>query len=114
MEFLAYLRVHWDRAAAVGCALAGFALLIIGYAGVSDTEYISEQLPYVISDGFGALMLLTLAAALWISADLRDEWRELAEQGEELRAVEERRREDLQRLVEAEVDRQLGTPGAGR
>ena len=112
MEFIQYLRVHWDRAGAVAAGVAGVVLLLIGYAGVSDTEYIAEQIPYVMYDGFGALMLLMLGAVLWISADLRDEWRELAEQGAELRALEDRRGADLARLVEAEVSRHLGS-GAG-
>ena len=81
MNLLKYLRVQWDRAGAVVAAVVGVVMLIVGYLGVSDTEYIAEQIPYVVSTGFGAILAFTLAASLWISADLRDEWRELSDQG---------------------------------
>jgi hypothetical protein len=109
MEFLRYFRVHWDRSSAVLAGVAGAVLLLIGYSGVSETEYIAEQIPYVISDGFGALMLFSVAAVLWISADLRDEWRELAQQGADALAAEEKRVADLNGLVAAEVARQLAS-----
>ncbi|MGQ0625658.1 MAG: hypothetical protein ACT4PP_13555 [Sporichthyaceae bacterium] len=81
-----YLRVQWDRVGAVVAALAGILVLVLGYLGTSDTQYIAEQIPYLLSGGLGGLVLLTIAAVLWLSADLRDEWRELAEQGADLRA----------------------------
>jgi hypothetical protein len=87
-ELLKYLRVQWDRAGAIACAIAGIAMLIVGYVGTSGTEYIAEQIPYLVSGGLTGVILLAAAAVLWISADLRDEWRELAEQGETLRSIE--------------------------
>jgi hypothetical protein len=33
--------------------------------------------PYLISAGLGGLYLLGVSTALWLSADLRDEWRKL-------------------------------------
>ena len=72
-----WLRVQWDRAGAVGAALLGLAALILGWVGVSGTPHIAEQLPYFISGGLLALFFLGLAVTLWLSADLRDEWREL-------------------------------------
>lgn len=114
MELLKYLRVQWDRTGAVVAAVAGIVVLVLGYAGVSGTEYISEQLPYVISAGLGAIVLLTIAAVLWISADLRDEWRELAAQGDDLRREQADRRGDLQSYIQAEVARQVADrSGAG-
>jgi hydrogenase/urease accessory protein HupE len=86
MNLFKYLRVQWDRAGAVVCAVAGIVALLIGYAGTSDTEYIAEQIPYVISGGLAAVVLFVAAGVLWLSADLRDEWRELAAQGDDLRA----------------------------
>lgn len=79
MELMTLLRAQWDRAAAL--ALAGTALLILllGYVGVSGAAFVAAQLPYFISAGFFGLFLLTIAATLWLSADLRDEWRELRE-----------------------------------
>ena len=72
-----WLRVQWDRAGAVAAALIGLAALALGWVGVSGTPHIAEQLPYFISGGLLALFFLGLAVTLWLSADLRDEWREL-------------------------------------
>ncbi len=86
MNLLKYVRVQWDRAGAVIAAVIGLIALIFGYLGTSDTEYIAEQIPYIISGGLVAVVLFTVAGVLWLSADLRDEWRELASQGDDLRA----------------------------
>jgi hypothetical protein len=92
MNLLKYARVQWDRTGAVIAAVAGVIALIFGYLGTSDTEYIAEQIPYVISGGLVAVVLFTVAGVLWLSADLRDEWRELAAQGDDLRAFLENER----------------------
>jgi len=77
MQGFKYLRVQWDRtAAAVSLALAGLCFLF-GWIGVGHTPFTAQQLPYVVSGGFGGLLFLTVAAVLWLSADLRDEWRKL-------------------------------------
>ncbi|MBA3744183.1 hypothetical protein [Sporichthya sp.] len=86
MNLMKYVRVQWDRAGAVIAAVVGVIALIFGYLGTSDTEYIAEQIPFIISGGLAAIVLFTVAGVLWLSADLRDEWRELAAQGEDLRA----------------------------
>ncbi|HYH49343.1 MAG TPA: hypothetical protein VEG38_07320 [Acidimicrobiia bacterium] len=72
-----YLRNEWDRVGAWLCVIAGAVALLIGYLGVSDTLDTGEQLPYVVSGGMVGLFLLGLGAVLWLSADLRDEWRKL-------------------------------------
>ena len=56
-----YLRNQWDRAGAWLCVIAGAVALVVGYFGVS----------------MAGLFLLGLGALLWVSADLRDEWRKL-------------------------------------
>ena len=43
-------------------------------SGTLDT---GKQIPYVISGAMVGLFLLGLGALLWLSADLRDEWRKL-------------------------------------
>jgi len=106
-ELLKYLRVQWDRVGAVVCAIAGIVALIVGYVGTSGTEYIAEQIPYLVSGGVTGVMLLAAAAVLWISADLRDEWRELASQGETLRREQEERRSELRAYIDAEVSRRV-------
>ena len=72
-----YLRNEWDRAGAWLCVIAGAVALIIGYFGVSGTLETGKQIPYVVSGGLAGLFLLGLGALLWVSADLRDEWRKL-------------------------------------
>lgn len=77
------LRAHWDRATAALAAAGGFVVLLLGWIGVSGEGLAAKQLPYMISGGIGGIFLLGLAAVLWLSADLRDEWRVL----EEIRAA---------------------------
>jgi len=77
MEFGKWLRLQWDRAFAWLLVAAGAGALIAGWVGVSGTPYSAEQLPYIISGGVGAVFLLGVAGMLWLSADLRDEWRKL-------------------------------------
>ena len=72
-----YLRNQWDRVGAWICIIAGVVALIVGYVGVSGTLDTAEQIPYVVSGGMTGLFLLGLGALLWLSADLRDEWRKL-------------------------------------
>lgn len=102
-DILGWLRLQWDRAAAWGCVLAGAITLFVGWVGVSDTAFTAKQLPYLASNGLGGLFLLGTGAMLWLSADLRDEWRKLdriesaiREQGTAaLEPVKERARENV-------------------
>ncbi|WP_019874068.1 hypothetical protein [Sporichthya polymorpha] len=71
------LKSQWDRVAAVGLMLAGAVSLIAGYLQVADSKFLAEQTRFITSGGLGGLYLLGLGATLWISADLRDEWRKL-------------------------------------
>lgn len=77
MELLKYARIQWDRVAAAVAALIGFLALLLGYAGTRNTEFVAAQVPYLISGGLTGVFFLGLSATLWISADQRDEWREL-------------------------------------
>lgn len=79
MDLMTTLRVQWDRIAAAGAALLGAVVLLVGWLGVSGEGLPSKQLPYIISGGIGGVFLLGVAAVLWLSADLRDEWRVLEE-----------------------------------
>ena len=81
MEFLTLLRSQWDRAIAIACAVGGAVSLLIGWIGTSGTEHVAEQMPYIVSAGFTGIFLLGIAAVMWITADLRDEWRELRRVG---------------------------------
>lgn len=77
MDVVTKVRAQWDRTCAIGCTAAGAIVLIVGWFGISATGYPAEQLPYILSAGLGGLFLLGVAAVLWLSADLRDEWRKL-------------------------------------
>ena len=77
MELGKWLRVEWDRGAAIACVVLAALLLVIGWFRMSSTPYPAEQLPYILSGGIGGVFLLGIGATLWLSADLRDEWRKL-------------------------------------
>ena len=77
MEFLSWVRDQWDRVGAVVLVLAGALALLLGWLGISDALLPSEQLPYLLSGGLVGVFLLGLGTTLWLSADLRDEWRKL-------------------------------------
>ena len=77
MNLKNYIRCQWDRAGAVVCLTAGVVCLVIGYVGVSGTRETADQIPYVVSGGMVGLFLLGAGAMLWLSADMRDEWRKL-------------------------------------
>ncbi|WP_019873392.1 hypothetical protein [Sporichthya polymorpha] len=79
MDLIKYVRTQWDRSGAVLSVVAGLLVLLLGWVGTSGTSHVAGQIPYVISAGLLGIFLLGLGAALWLSADLRDEWRELRE-----------------------------------
>ncbi|GAA0618882.1 hypothetical protein GCM10009547_21570 [Sporichthya brevicatena] len=74
---VSWLRSQWDRVLAIGLTVAGAVCLLAGYAGVADSKLLAEQTRYITSGGLGGLFLLALGVTLWVSADLRDEWRKL-------------------------------------
>ncbi|HVS41191.1 MAG TPA: hypothetical protein VMU20_02875 [Candidatus Dormibacteraeota bacterium] len=76
---LTILRSEWDRAAALAALVVAVAAMVNGWVGVSGTAYSAEQMPYVVGGGLVGIFLLGVAAVLWLSADLRDEWRKLAD-----------------------------------
>jgi hypothetical protein len=77
MEILKWMRLQWDRALALAAAAAGVVLLVVGWVDVSSTAYVAKQIPYVVSAGLGGIAALIIGGSLWLSADLRDEWRAL-------------------------------------
>jgi hypothetical protein len=76
-DIVGWVRAQWDRVSAWACLAAGAITLLMGWVGVSGTVYTTKQLPYIASNGLGGLFLLGTGAMLWLSADLRDEWRKL-------------------------------------
>ena len=77
MEMKKFLLANWDRALAVALIVAGVAVLIVGWFGVSGTGLVAEQNPYLISAGLGGIALLIVGCTVWLSSDLQDEWRRM-------------------------------------
>ena len=76
-DVVGWVRAQWDRAAAWACVLAGVITLFFGWLGVSETVLTAKQMPYIAGCGLGGMFMLGTGAMLWLSADLRDEWRKL-------------------------------------
>jgi hypothetical protein len=72
-----WMRLAWDRAAAVILMAAGAVALILGWVGVSGEAFPAKQLPYLISGGIAGVFILVLGTVCWLSADMRDEWTKL-------------------------------------
>ncbi len=79
MELVRLLRNQWDRSTAVLVVVAGLIVLAAGWVGASGTRKVPDQIPYIISGAVFGLFLLGVGATLWLSADLKDEWRSLQE-----------------------------------
>jgi hypothetical protein len=77
MDLMKLAKKQWDRSAGIVFSVIGVIALIKGWMGVRGTPVLAEQTRYIVSGGIGAIVLLGLGATLWISADLRDEWRKL-------------------------------------
>lgn len=77
MSPLTFVRRNWERVAATASILAGAITLIFGYHGINGAHSVRQQLPWIVSGGLTGIFLLGLGGLLWVSADLRDEWREL-------------------------------------
>lgn len=68
---------QWDRTAAIVLAVAGLLSVLGAWIGVSDTIFTYQQMPFLVSGGLLGVCLVSMAGALWRSADLRDAWRRL-------------------------------------
>ena len=77
MNPMTFLRAQWDRVGAWVCIAGGAIVLLLGWWGISGTTNVGRQLPYIISGGLFGVFLLGIGGLLWVSADLKDEWREL-------------------------------------
>jgi hypothetical protein len=86
MGFFEWMRAQWDRVLAGVLAGVGLISLYLGYLGVSGSTLPTQQVPYLASGGLFGLFCLGGAATLWLSADLRDEWRKLDEIHRDMKA----------------------------
>lgn len=71
------LRTQWDRAGALALVALGLLALLFGWIGMSGAVLTYEQLPYILSGGLFGLSLIMVGTGLWLSADIRDEWRRI-------------------------------------
>ena len=89
MDLMRIMRALSDRVGATIFAALGALALLLGWIGVSRTGYVSEQMPYIISGGLLGIFLLGAGGVLWLSADLRDDWRKLDALDETMHKLEE-------------------------
>jgi hypothetical protein len=73
----ALIRTQWDRAGALALVIVGLLALLAGWIGMSGAVLTYEQLPYILSGGLFGLSLIMVGTGLWLSADIRDEWRRI-------------------------------------
>jgi hypothetical protein len=78
-DLVRWLRNQWDRATAVTLVVTASLLFLFGWIGISGSRLATQQIPYLASFGLCGLGALGVGATLWLSADLRDEWRKLDE-----------------------------------
>lgn len=77
MNLFKFAKHQLDRVAAWVAIAVGLVLLFAGWFGASGAATAVGAIPYLLSGGIGGLFLLGFGATLWLSADMRDEWRKL-------------------------------------
>jgi hypothetical protein len=77
MDIRTWLRGQWDRVGAALLVAAGIVAILLGWIGLSGVGLPAAQIPYVLSGGVLGVVFIGIGATLWMSADLRDEWRKL-------------------------------------
>jgi len=85
MKVRTYVKAQWDRVGAWALIGIGFIALLVGWLGISGTTILAGQMPYIVSGGMFGLALIGVGGMLWLSADLKDEWRKLDAIHDELR-----------------------------
>lgn len=74
MNLLQWCRNEWERTVAVLAVLLGLIVFLLGWLGLSDKGLVTQQVPYLVSGALFGIFLLGVAATLWLSADMHDEW----------------------------------------
>ena len=77
MRILTVLRAHWDRTLAATLVLIGAIAITSAAVQARDTILAFEQITLLITGGITGLALIAIGLATWLSADLRDEWRQM-------------------------------------
>jgi hypothetical protein len=73
------IRAQLERSVAILSGVVGLVTIVLGWYGISGVTLPAEQLPYLASNGILGVFFLGVAATMWLSADLRDQWRKLDE-----------------------------------
>ena len=115
MDLTTWLKANWDRALAVALVALGGLALLLGWLGIDDALYPGQQIPYVLSGGIGGLFAVALGAVLWLSADLRDEWRKLDDIDQKLgRLLDAHQAQEARDAAVAPVDGESAPRRRGR
>lgn len=61
---------------ALGLAVAGVIALVVGWVGVSTKVEVWEQMPYLISGGFGGAILVGLGIAVYVAHEHAEDRRQ--------------------------------------
>jgi hypothetical protein len=77
MTLSRWLQAQWDRALAGVLIVISVVMVIVGWYRLSNTSYVYEQLSFLVSGAIGGLLVMAIGGILWLTADLRDEWRKL-------------------------------------
>jgi len=72
-------RQRWHRVVGVVAMVVGIVAMLAGWLGISRVTLTTEQIPYLVSGGLGGLFALGVAATLWLSGDMRDEFDALSD-----------------------------------
>lgn len=70
------LRLAPQQLLALGLAAAGVVALIVGWIGVSTKVEVWEQMPYLISGGFGGAILVGLGIAVYVAHEHAEDRRQ--------------------------------------
>jgi hypothetical protein len=105
-------RIAPQQVVAAALAVAGFAALTIGWIGVANKVEVWEQMPYLISGGFGGAMLLGLGVAVFVAHEHAEDRRQrdllavrVTQLENQLTAQLTWRLDELEMAIAAEFDR---------
>jgi hypothetical protein len=73
------LAMRSAKVVALVLAVAGFATIALGWSGMTNASTADQQLPYLLSGGFGGMALIVSAMGLLLVAQIRAERRKLTD-----------------------------------
>jgi hypothetical protein len=71
------LPVRMTRILALVLTIAGFTVIVLGWNGMAKVASADQQLPYILSGGFGGVGLILLGVGIMLVAQIRTERRKL-------------------------------------